>query len=60
METDLGIILHKKKLNEKKIERLMIQTVKKQIDLEELVQIRNFLFQVKLRLKKQKKNILKN
>ena len=53
METDLGIILHKKKLNEKKIEKLMIQTVKKQIDLEELVQIRNFLFQVKLRLKKQ-------
>ena len=37
----------KKKKNEMKIEKLMIQSVKKQKDLEDLVKIRNFLLQVK-------------
>ena len=53
METNLGIISRKKKNNENIIEKLMIQAVKKQKELEELVQIRNFLLQVKLKLKKQ-------
>lgn len=50
METDLGIILHQKKMNEKAIEKLMIQSVKKQKDLEHLVETRNFLLQVKLKM----------
>ena len=53
METELELILRKKKTNEIMIEKLMIQSVKKQKDLEELVQTRNFLLQVKLKLKKQ-------
>ena len=53
METDLGIIYRKKKHNEHEIEKLMIQTVKKQKELEDLVQFRNFLLQVKLRMKEQ-------
>ena len=40
METNLGIISRKKKNNENIIEKLMIQAVKKQKELEELVQIR--------------------
>ena len=50
METDLEIILHQKKMNEKAIEKLMIQSVKKQKDLEHLVETRNFLLQVKLKM----------
>ena len=53
METDLGLLYRTKKLNEKAIEKLMIQTVKKQKELEDLVQFRNFLLQVKLRMKEQ-------
>ena len=50
METNLGIILHQKKSNENMIEKLMIQSVKKQKDLEQLVQTRNFILQVKLKM----------
>jgi hypothetical protein len=50
METDLEIILHQKKMNEKAIEKLMIQSVKKQKDLEHLVETRIFLLQVKLKM----------
>ena len=53
METDLGIILHKKKTNENIIEKIMIQSVKKQKDLEQLVQTRNFILQVKLKMMSQ-------
>ena len=53
IETSLEITLRKKKLNENTIEKLMIQSVKKQKELEELVQTRNFLLQVKLKLKRQ-------
>ena len=53
METDLGIILHTKKKNENIIEKIMIQSVKKQKDLEQLVQTRNFILQVKLKMKYQ-------
>ena len=52
-ETKLQITLRKKKINENAIEKLMIQSVKKQKELEELVQTRNFLLQVKLKLKVQ-------
>ena len=51
LETSLKITLHKKKTNENSIEKLMIQSVKVQKELEELVQTRNFLLQVKLKLK---------
>ena len=53
LETDLEIILRKKKFNENIIEKLMYQTVRRQQDLEELVETRNFILQVKLRLLKQ-------
>ena len=53
METDLGIILHKKKTTENIIEKIMIQSVKKQKDLEQLVQTRNFILQVKLKMMSQ-------
>ena len=53
LEMDLGIIMREKKINENTIERLMIQSVKKQKELEELVQTRNFILQVKLKLKEQ-------
>ena len=50
LESDLEISLKKKKLNENEIEKLMFLTVKKQEELEELVQTRNFILQVKLKL----------
>ena len=55
LESDLEISLKKKKLNENEIEKLMFLTVKKQEELEELVQTRNFILQVKLKLMKQPK-----
>ena len=53
MEAKLGIIYRQKRLNEKNIEKLMIQAVKKQKELEDLIQFRNFLLQVKLKMKEQ-------
>ena len=53
MEVKLGIIYRQKRLNEKNIEKLMIQAVKKQKELEDLIQFRNFLLQVKLKMKEQ-------
>ena len=50
METELEIILHTKKKTENIIEKIMIQSVKKQKDLEQLVQTRNFILQVKLNM----------
>ena len=55
VETSLFLILREKKQIENMIEKLMIQAVKKQQELEELVQIRNFLLQVKLKMKTQPK-----
>ena len=49
----MQITFREKKLNENAIEKLMIQSVKKQKELEELVQTRNFILQVKLKLKVQ-------
>ena len=43
MQSTLELIIQKKKQNENKIEKLMIQSVKRQKDLEDLVKIRNFL-----------------
>ena len=53
LETKLQITFRQKKVNENAIEKLMIQSVKKQKELEELVQTRNFILQVKLKLKVQ-------
>ena len=53
MQATLELIIKTKKLNENRIEKLMIQAVKKQKDLEDLVKIRNFLLQVKQKLMKQ-------
>ena len=53
MQANLEIIIKRKRDNENKIEKLMIQAVRKQKDLEDLVKIRNFLLQVKQKLKVQ-------
>ena len=50
MQYNLEVIIRKKKDLEKNIEKLMIQSVKKQKELEDLVLIRNFLLQVKNKL----------
>ena len=49
MQVELEILNKKKRANENEIEKLMIQAVKRQKDLEDLVKIRNFLLQVKQR-----------
>lgn len=53
MEINLERVIRKKKNIESQIEKLMIQNVKVQKDLEDLVQMRNFLLQVKQKLIKQ-------
>ena len=53
MEINLERVIRNKKNIESQIEKLMIQNVKVQKDLEDLVQIRNFLLQVKQKLIKQ-------
>jgi len=53
MEIDLEIVIRNKKNIESQIEKLMIQNVKVQKDLEDLVKMRNFLLQVKQKLIKQ-------
>ena len=53
IQKDLEKSMKQKNLIEQKIEKLLIQTVKKQSRLEHLVNIRNFLLQVKLGLGKQ-------
>ena len=50
MKVGLEILIKRKKENENNIEKLMIQAVKRQKDLEDLVKIRNFLLQVKQKL----------
>ena len=50
MQANLELIIKRKRENENKIEKLMIQCVKRQKDLEDLVKIRNFLLQVKQKL----------
>ena len=50
MQATLELIIKTKRDNESKIEKLMIQSVKRQKDLEDLVKIRNFLLQVKQKL----------
>ena len=50
IQANLEIIIKRKRENENKIEKLMIQCVKRQKDLEDLVKIRNFLLQVKQKL----------
>ena len=50
MQANLDRIIKIKRENENKIEKLMIQSVKRQKDLEDLVKIRNFLLQVKQKL----------
>jgi hypothetical protein len=47
MQAELELLIKRKRENENKIEKLMIQAVKRQKDLEDLVKIRNFLLQVK-------------
>ena len=53
MEINLERVIRNKKNIESQIEKLMIQSVKVQKDLEDLVQMRNFLLQVKQKLIKQ-------
>ena len=53
IQKDLENDVKQKRLIEYKIEKLIIQTVKKQNELERLVDLRNFLLQVKLNLSKQ-------
>ena len=50
MQASLDRIIKIKRENENKIEKLMIQSVRRQKDLEDLVKIRNFLLQVKQKL----------
>ena len=53
MEINLERVIRNKKNIESQIEKLMIQNVKVQKDLEDLVKMRNFLLQVKQKLIKQ-------
>ena len=53
MEIDLELIIKQKREIQNIIEKLLIVNVKKQNELENLVNLRNFILQVKLGLKKQ-------
>ena len=53
MEIDLEVSIIQKREIQNKIEKLLIKNVKKQNELENLVNLRNFILQVKLRLSKQ-------
>lgn len=50
MQANLEILIKTKRDYENRIEKLMIQAVRRQKDLEDLVKIRNFLLQVKQKL----------
>ena len=53
MEIELELSIIEKREIQNKIEKLLIKNVKKQSELENLVNLRNFILQVKLGLKKQ-------